>query len=190
MVWNRGISYGLFQQHEDWGRYGLVLLSVAAAIGMGVWLARARTIVLALALGLLIGGALGNALDRFLYGAVADFVLLYWIPFFPYVFNVADLAIVAGVALLLYDSSSSSRGHARVRNRVPRQRIATRWPDAPQIGLLAEAWRRKGRTIRECDTWLLLPFVHLRLPSRASAQSSALPCPWHRPRTRPAYSTA
>lgn len=104
MVWNRGISYGLFQQHEDWGRYGLVLLSVAAAIGMGVWLARARTIILALALGLLIGGALGNALDRFLYGAVADFVLLYWIPFFPYVFNVADSAIVAGVALLLYDS--------------------------------------------------------------------------------------
>src|SRR6476619_6916255 len=100
MVWNRGISYGLFQQHEDLGRYGLVLLSVAAAIGMGVWLARARTIVLALALGLLIG----NALDRFLYGAVADFVLLYWIPFFPYVFNVADSAIVAGVALLLYDS--------------------------------------------------------------------------------------
>jgi signal peptidase II len=104
MVWNRGISYGLFQQHEDWGRYGLVLLSVAAAIAMGVWLARSRTIVLALALGLLIGGALGNALDRLLYGAVADFVLLYWIPFFPYVFNVADSAIVAGVALLLYDS--------------------------------------------------------------------------------------
>lgn len=104
MVWNRGISYGLFQQHEDWGRYALVVLSVVAAAGLAVWLMRARTMVLSLALGLLIGGALGNALDRLIYGAVADFVLLYWIPFFPYVFNVADSAIVAGVALILYDS--------------------------------------------------------------------------------------
>jgi signal peptidase II len=60
--------------------------------------------IVAVALGLLIGGALGNAIDRAVYGAVADFVLLYWIPFFPYVFNVADSAIVAGVGLLLYDS--------------------------------------------------------------------------------------
>jgi signal peptidase II len=104
MVWNRGISYGLFQQHEDWGRYGLVALSVAAAIGLGVWLARNTAWIVALALGLLIGGALGNAVDRLLYGAVADFVLLYWIPVFPYVFNLADSAIVAGVGLLLYDS--------------------------------------------------------------------------------------
>lgn len=104
MVWNRGISYGLFQQHEDWGRYGLVALSVGAAIGLGVWLSRNTAWIVALALGLLIGGALGNAVDRLLYGAVADFVLLYWIPVFPYVFNLADSAIVAGVGLLLYDS--------------------------------------------------------------------------------------
>lgn len=104
MVWNRGISYGLFQQHEDWGRYGLVILSVVAAIGLGIWLRRSNGWVLALGLGLLIGGALGNAVDRLVYGAVADFVLLYWIPVFPYVFNLADSAIVAGVGLLLYDS--------------------------------------------------------------------------------------
>lgn len=104
LVWNRGISYGLFQQHEDWGRYGLVVLSVAAAIGLSVWLWRAGTWTVCLALGLLIGGALGNAIDRLVHGAVADFVLLYWIPWFPYVFNVGDSAIVAGVALLLYDS--------------------------------------------------------------------------------------
>ena len=104
MVWNRGISYGLFQQHEDIGRYGLVLLSLAAALFLAAWLARAQSRLVGLALGLLIGGALGNALDRVVYGAVADFILLWWIPFFPYVFNIADSAIVAGVALLLYDS--------------------------------------------------------------------------------------
>jgi signal peptidase II len=104
MVWNRGISYGLFQQHEDWGRYGLVALSLVAAAGLSVWLARGPSRLVALALGLLIGGAIGNAIDRLLYGAVADFVLLHWIPVFPYVFNVADSAIVAGVGLLLYDS--------------------------------------------------------------------------------------
>lgn len=104
MVWNRGISYGLFQQHEDAGRWLLVGLSIAAAVFLAVWLSRTRTLVVALGLGLLIGGALGNALDRALYGAVADFVLLWWIPFFPYVFNIADSAIVAGVGLLLYDS--------------------------------------------------------------------------------------
>jgi signal peptidase II len=104
MVWNRGISYGLFQQHEDWGRYGLILLSIAAALFLAVWLTRTPSRLVALALGLLIGGALGNALDRVLYGAVADFILLWWIPVFPYVFNIADSAIVAGVGLLLYDS--------------------------------------------------------------------------------------
>ncbi len=91
MVWNRGISYGLFQQESDLGRWALVVLSIVAAVGLGVWLARARTMLVAVALGLLIGGALGNAVDRALYGAVADFVLLYWIPFFPYVFNLADI---------------------------------------------------------------------------------------------------
>jgi len=104
MVWNRGISYGLFQQESDLGRYGLVVLSVVAAVGLGVWLRRSTSALVAVALGLLIGGALGNAVDRALYGAVADFVLLYWIPVFPYVFNLADSAIVAGVGLLLYDS--------------------------------------------------------------------------------------
>ena len=117
MVWNRGISYGLFQQHEDWGRWALVALSIAACVGLSIWLGRTKVWLNGVALGLLVGGALGNALDRALYGAVADFVLLYWLPFFPYVFNVADSAIVAGVALLLYDSfflEHRRRGQAAV----------------------------------------------------------------------------
>ena len=116
LVWNRGISYGLFQQHEFCRPSGRSSRSlVVAAMALGVWLARTQVRIIALALGLLIGGALGNAIDRALYGAVADFVLLYWIPFFPYVFNVADSAIVAGVALLLSRSLvlEGRRGHAQ-----------------------------------------------------------------------------
>lgn len=108
LVWNRGISYGLFQQHEDWGRYALVALSLAISAGLAIWLFRLRNSqngrLLALALGLLIGGALGNVVDRLIYGAVVDFVLLHWGEWRWYVFNVADAAIVAGVALLLYES--------------------------------------------------------------------------------------
>ena len=114
LVWNRGISYGLFQQHADWGRYGLVLLSVGAAIGLTIWLFRTPVKTIMFGTSLLIGGALGNALDRILYGAVVDFVLLHWQEWQWYVFNVADAAIVAGVLLLLYDSllGESKRMHA------------------------------------------------------------------------------
>jgi signal peptidase II len=104
VVWNRGISYGLFQQGTDLGRWALVLLSVVATIGLAVWIARAEGRVLTLALGLLAGGAIGNAVDRAAYGAVFDFVQLQAAGYSWYVFNIADVAIVAGVAGLLYDS--------------------------------------------------------------------------------------
>ncbi|MGL4322597.1 MAG: signal peptidase II [Beijerinckiaceae bacterium] len=104
VVWNRGISYGLFQQHTEWGRWFLVALSVAAVIGFSVWLRRVESRVLALSLGLLIGGAAGNLIDRVVFGAVFDFIHLHWGRFSWYVFNIADAAIVAGVAGLLYDA--------------------------------------------------------------------------------------
>ena len=104
VVWNRGISYGLFQQNSEIGRWLLVALSVAATIGILVWIGRAYRKVLALSLGLLAGGALGNAVDRAAYGAVFDFVQLHAGRYSWYVFNVADLAIVAGVVGLLYDA--------------------------------------------------------------------------------------
>lgn len=107
MVWNRGISYGLFQQSSDVGRWALVMLSVAASIWLGSWLRRSARRMEALALGLIIGGALGNVIDRIAYGAVADFVHLHWGGFSWYVFNIADAAIVVGVAALLYDSVAS-----------------------------------------------------------------------------------
>jgi len=108
LVWNRGISYGLFQQSQDFGRYLLIALSLVISFGLGLWLNRLKDRILALSIGFLIGGALGNVLDRILYGAVVDFILLYWGAWTWYVFNLADAAIVAGVALLLYESCLGS----------------------------------------------------------------------------------
>jgi signal peptidase II len=85
-----------------------MLVKAAAVIALGIWMARSRTALATIALGLIIGGAIGNAIDRIVYGAVVDFALFHieiagktysW-----YVFNLADTAIVAGVAALLYDS--------------------------------------------------------------------------------------
>jgi signal peptidase II len=108
LTWNTGISYGLFQQEGDVGRLVLLALKI---IGLGilwVWLARTEWKFTALSLGLIIGGGIGNAIDRLAYGAVMDFVLFHittpTFNFVWYVFNLADAAIVAGVAGLLYES--------------------------------------------------------------------------------------
>ncbi|AMB45477.1 signal peptidase II [Methylobacterium sp. AMS5] len=104
VVWNRGVSYGLFQQEGGFGRWLLVAVSLAAAFGLSVWMYRAGSRLLAVALGLIVGGALGNAIDRAAYGAVFDFVHLHAGTWSWYVFNVADAAIVAGVIGLILDS--------------------------------------------------------------------------------------
>ena len=104
MVWNPGISYGLFPQDSAAGRYVLIGIAIAAVAGLIVWLARARSTIGAAGIGLVIGGAIGNAIDRALYGAVADFFSFHAFGYHWYVFNIADAAIVAGVAGLLYES--------------------------------------------------------------------------------------
>jgi signal peptidase II len=108
LTWNPGISYGLFRQDSVLGRSILIAITAVAVLLLWVWLARAGSRLTALALGLILGGAIGNAIDRVLYGAVVDFVLLHlttaeW-TFNWYVFNLADAAIVAGVAGLLYEA--------------------------------------------------------------------------------------
>jgi signal peptidase II len=110
-VWNRGISYGLFQQGTDFGRWLLVGISIAAAIALIVWLMRVEKILVGAAIGFIIAGAIGNAIDRAVYGAVIDFIYVHFaiLPFWRYVFNIADAAIVAGVAGLLYDSVLQGR---------------------------------------------------------------------------------
>jgi len=106
-AWNTGISYGMFAQGVD-GWWLLGSLKIIAAVVFWLWLARVDRRMEAIALGLLIGGAIGNAIDRVAYGAVFDFVSLHAFGYNWYVFNLSDVAIVAGVALLLYDSFKGS----------------------------------------------------------------------------------
>ncbi len=104
VVWNRGISYGLFQQQSDLGRWILIVVSVIAAVALSVWIRRTHSRFLAVTLALIVGGAIGNVIDRWAYGAVFDFIQMKIGDWSWYVFNVADAAIVAGVLGLLYDS--------------------------------------------------------------------------------------
>jgi signal peptidase II len=108
LAWNIGISFGWFQSDSPAAQIALMLVKAVAVVVLAIWMARSRTLLATIALGLIIGGAIGNAIDRFAYGAVVDFALFHvqigektlnW-----YVFNLADVAIVAGVAALLYDS--------------------------------------------------------------------------------------
>ncbi|HHN66475.1 MAG TPA: signal peptidase II [Thermopetrobacter sp.] len=104
LAWNRGVSYGWFTQQSDAGRWLLTAVALAVSAALLWWLARQRRAVPAAAIGMIIGGALANALDRVIHGAVADFFWFHVGAFSWYVFNIADVAIVAGVILLLYDS--------------------------------------------------------------------------------------
>lgn len=108
LAWNIGISFGWLQNDGQAAQLALMAVKVVAVIALAIWMARSQTRLATVALGLIIGGAIGNGIDRFAYGAVVDFALFHieiggntynW-----YVFNLADVAIVAGVAALLYDS--------------------------------------------------------------------------------------
>jgi signal peptidase II len=108
LAWNTGISYGWFQTDSATGHLLLLGFKIIAVVVLSIWMARSQTRLATTALGLIIGGAIGNAIDRLAYGAVVDFAHFHvklgendlsW-----YVFNLADTAIVVGVAALLYDS--------------------------------------------------------------------------------------
>lgn len=112
-VRNFGVSYGMFAQESREGQWVLAGFAMLAALAMAVWLARGVTEKLvAVSLGFIMGGAVSNAIDRLVLGGVADFFSLHAYGFYWYVFNIADVAIVAGVCGLLYDSLSPSRNRA------------------------------------------------------------------------------
>ena len=105
-VVNPGISYSLL---ANLGQMPLIVFALISSLALAVWIVHAHSRLVAASLGLIAGGALGNAIDRLHLGGVADFFSLHAAGFYWYVFNIADVAIVAGVAGLLYDSIVVSR---------------------------------------------------------------------------------
>lgn len=109
-VWNHGVSFGLFRQDSDMGRYFLIAVLAAIAIGVSVLAWRAANGLMAAAYGLIVGGALGNLLDRGLNGAVFDYLFLHLGRMPLFVCNFPDIAISAGVALLIGESLFAKEG--------------------------------------------------------------------------------
>ncbi len=103
MVWNPGISYGLFPASSWLGTAVLVVFSLGAVGGLAYWLWGMTSRSLAIGVGLVIGGALGNLIDRLIYGRVADFFHFYGFGYDWYVFNVADVAITFGAIAIIYE---------------------------------------------------------------------------------------
>ena len=104
MVWNRGMSFGLLSDHAEWSRWLLTGFSAVVVVALAIWARKATKPLMAIGLGLIIGGAIGNNLiDRVVYGAVADFIDVRDL-YFPWIFNIADSGISIGVAFLLLDS--------------------------------------------------------------------------------------
>lgn len=112
-VWNRGVSFGLFASDSPWTPYLLSALAIAISIVLIFWLRKAETTFLALALGFVIGGAIGNVFDRFIWGRVYDFLDFHAAGYHWPAFNVADAAISVGVALILLDGFIAKRGDER-----------------------------------------------------------------------------
>ena len=112
LVWNRGISFGLFDRDSAWQPWLLIGLSLAIVAGMLIWLRLERGRWVTLSVGLIAGGAVGNAVDRARLGAVVDFVDFHLGGWHFATFNVADAAITCGVALLLAVSLFGARKNA------------------------------------------------------------------------------
>ncbi|MBW8812326.1 MAG: signal peptidase II [Caulobacterales bacterium] len=108
-IWNVGVSFGLLQAGQDLVRWGLVAFSVAVAVLLGFWARNQQRLLAAIGLGLVMGGAIGNAIDRARFGAVVDFIDVQRLGFFPWIFNLADSGITVGVILLLLDSLRRER---------------------------------------------------------------------------------
>lgn len=99
MVWNFGVSFGIFRANSEIGRWGLVIFTSIISILFFIWLLKAHNRLSQIALSLIIGGAIGNLIDRIRYGAVVDFLDFSGL-YFPWVFNIADSAVVGGAILL------------------------------------------------------------------------------------------
>jgi signal peptidase II len=117
MVRNTGVTFGLLNGLGSWGHILLTIVALAVVTALGFWLHRAESKVVAVAIGAIAGGAIGNVIDRVRFGWVVDFIHAHvdtpWGDFSWYVFNVADAAIVCGVAALILDAQFSKRRQER-----------------------------------------------------------------------------
>jgi lipoprotein signal peptidase len=120
MVWNRGVTFGLLTGDSAAAHFLLAAFALAVVVVLGVWLARTTRLAIAIPVGAIAGGALGNVADRLHYGAVVDFIQAHAFGYSWYVFNVADAAIVCGVAALVIDNllpGGSETTAIRAKNR-------------------------------------------------------------------------
>jgi signal peptidase II len=115
LVWNRGVSFGLFNTDSSWNGYVLSGIAIAIIAVLLVWLRRVDRWMLATAIGLVIGGAIGNVIDRVRFGAVCDFLDLHAFGYHWPAFNVADSAISVGAAILVVDALARPREAATGR---------------------------------------------------------------------------
>ncbi len=105
LVWNHGVTFGLLNRFDHHLMPYLLVLVAFLVLGLlGRWLWHTHSLVVALGLGAIIGGAFGNVIDRIRFGAVVDFIDVYYKNYHWYTFNLADAAIVCGVSLLMLDS--------------------------------------------------------------------------------------
>lgn len=104
-VWNEGVSFGLFPADSIFQVWGLIALTLGLIVLIFIWLWQCKTYPSSLGFGLILGGALGNLIDRFRFGAVIDFLDFYAFEYHFYTFNIADSAISIGVALILLEQT-------------------------------------------------------------------------------------
>jgi signal peptidase II len=114
LVWNPGVAYGLFRSDAAWPRWALSAFEFAVAVALAIWVRRAEKPFIGLTVGLVMGGAIGNLIDRVRFGAVVDFIDVRRLPLplgwhFPWIFNIADSAITMGIIGLIAESVLSPR---------------------------------------------------------------------------------
>ena len=109
LSWNEGFSFGLMSGGGELARWGLFAFALLVGALLAVWARKAANWLAGAGLGLVMAGAIGNAIDRARYGAVVDFIDVSQLGFFPWIFNVADSCINVGVALLLIESLRPQR---------------------------------------------------------------------------------
>lgn len=115
LVWNRGVSFGMFNHGDPLPPLVFVVISLVIAGGFFIWLWRAQSRLISLALGLVIGGAIGNVIDRLVHGAVVDFLDFHLNGLHWPAFNIADSGIVIGIALVVIDGLCSGTRKAGVQ---------------------------------------------------------------------------